>query len=121
MIASPLSALFKKEGGNDARNRPIQWNTAHQFAFERLKQALTNAPVLVQPDPSKPYTIETDASDFAVGYSLLQENEGQMHPIAFEGRKLQGAELRYPVHEKELLAIKEALKKWRHYIENNLM
>ena len=42
-----------------------------------------------------------------------------MHPVAFDGRKLRGAELNYPTHEKELLAIKEALVKWKHYIENN--
>ena len=41
-----------------------------------------------------------------------------MHPVAFDRRKLRGAELRYPIHEKELLAIKEALLKWKHYIEN---
>jgi hypothetical protein len=41
-----------------------------------------------------------------------------LQPIAFDGRKLQGAELNYPVHEKELLAIKEALRLWDRYIEN---
>ena len=33
-----------------------------------------------------------------------------MHPVAFDGRKLKAAELNYPVHKKELLAIKEALR-----------
>ena len=118
-ISSPLATLFKLENGDKRKNRPIVWNTLHQLAFERLKEALTNAPVLQQPDPSKPYTIETDASDFAIGFVLLQIGEdGLMHPVAFDGRKLRGAELRYPTHEKELLAIKEALLKWKHYIEN---
>jgi hypothetical protein len=76
-----------------------------------LKKALTEAPVLYQPDPEKPFTIETDASDFAIGYSLLQvADNAQLHPVAFGGRKLRDAELRYPTHEKELEAIKEALK-----------
>ena len=119
-IGAPLAALFKQENGDKRKNRPIIWNTSHQFAFERLKQALTNAPVLQQPDPMKPYTIETDASDFAIGYVLMQQgDDGLMHPVAFDGRKLRGAELRYPTHEKELLAIKEAVVKWKHYIENN--
>ena len=118
-ISSPLATLYKLENGDKQKNRPIIWNTLHQLAFERLKEALTNAPVLQQPDPSKPYTIETDASDFAIGFVLLQIGEdGLMHPVAFDGRKLRGAELRYPTHEKELLAIKEALLKWKHYIEN---
>jgi RNase H-like domain found in reverse transcriptase len=119
-IAAPLAALFKQNGEDKRKNRPVIWSTACQVAFNRLKQALMNAPVLHQPDPAKPYTIETDASDFAIGYALMQEGDDSlMHPIAFDGRKLQGAELRYPIHEKELLAIKEALTKWRHYIENN--
>src|SRR5436190_24253148 len=59
LIAAPLSELFKEHGSDKRKKRPIVWNTAHQLAFERLKQALTNAPVLHQPDPPKPYTIET--------------------------------------------------------------
>lgn len=121
-IAAPLASLFKQTNGDKRKNRPIIWNTQHQVAFEQLKHALTNAPVLHQPDPSKPYIIETDASDFAVGYLLLQKgDDGLLHPIAFDGRKLTDAERKYPIHEKELLAIKEALVKWRHYIENNLV
>src|SRR6266496_4722974 len=125
-IAAPLSDLFKEHDSQSMekhththRFRLIVWNTACQLAFERLKNALTNAPVLHQPDPTKPYFIETDTSDFAIGYALMQiGDDGQMHPIAYEGKKLNGATLRYLVHEKELLAIKEALKRWEHYIEN---
>ena len=42
-----------------------------------------------------------------------------MHPVAFDGQKLWGPELNYSTHEKELLAMKEALVKWKYYIENN--
>ena len=115
-IAAPLSDLFKtadrldsKANSKDKR-RPIIWNTACQVAFNRLKEALTNAPVLAQPDFSKPFIIETDASDFTIGYALMQEgDDGLVHPVAFEGAKLNGAEMKYPVHEKELLAIQRAL------------
>ena len=73
LIARPLSELLKV-GAADKRqgkNRPITWNTAHQLAFERLKQRLTNAPVLQQVDQSKPFVLETDASDFAIGACIL--------------------------------------------------
>lgn len=94
LISAPLSGLFKEHDGDKRKNRPIVWNIVHQLAFERLKQALTNAPVLYQPDSTKPYTIETDASDFALGYALMQQkDDGLMHPVAFDGRKLHGAEL----------------------------
>jgi len=121
MIAAPLSDLFKSADGDKRKNRLIVWNTAHQLAFDRLKQAITTAPVLVQPDENRPYTIETDSSDFGNGMTLYQEGEvGRLHAVAFVGRKLHGAELRYPTHEKELLAIKDALIKWHHYVANIL-
>jgi len=44
--------------------------------------------------------------------------DGKLHPVAYDDRKLQGAELNYPVHEKELLAIKHALRTWQYYIKN---
>jgi RNase H-like domain found in reverse transcriptase len=114
-----LSNLFRSHEGDTRKKRPIVWSFVHQVAFERLKNAITSAPVLVQPDPSKPYTIETDSSDVGNGMALYQEGEdGKLHPVAFDGRKLHGAELRYPTHEKELLAIKDALQKWHHYVEN---
>src|SRR5438552_5276647 len=121
IIAAPLSDLFKLEGNDKRKRRPITWGTNHQVAFQRLKQAVTTAPVLVQPNPTKPYTIETDSSDFGLGMALYQQGEdGKLHPVAFDGRKLHGAELKYPTHEKELLAIKNALQKWHHYVENGL-
>ena len=103
------------------KRRPIAQSIVHQAAFERLKNAVITAPVLIQPDPKKPYTIETDSSDFGNSIALYQESEDRkLHPIAFDGRKLQRAELKYSTHEKELLAIKYALQKWRQYIENDL-
>jgi hypothetical protein len=121
MIAAPLSDLFKSNDNDKRKRRPIIWSAIHQVAFVRLKEAITTAPVLIQPDPTKPYTIDTDSSDFGNGMTLYQKgDDGKLHPVAFDGRKLHGAELRYPTHEKELLAIKDALQKWHHYIENGL-
>ena len=58
---------------------------------------------------------------FANGMALYQEsNHGKLHSVAFEGRQLHGAELWYPTHEKELLAIKDAHLKWRSYVDNGL-
>jgi len=120
-IATPLSNLLKVGESAAARNRNrfISWNTTCQLAFDRLKAALTSAPVLQQVDPKKPFVIETDASDFAIGSCLLQRAEdGKLHPVAYESRKLSDAQMRYPVHEKELLAIKQALLGWHRYLNN---
>ena len=88
-ISAPHAGLFKMENGDKRKNRPIVWRTLHQLTFDHLKQVLTNASVLHQPDSSKLYSIETDASDFAIGFVLLQMgDDGLMHPVAFDGRKL---------------------------------
>ena len=66
----------------------------------------------MQSDSNKPYTIETDSSDFENGMTLYQEDDDEkLHSIAFDERKLHGAELRYSTHEKELMMIKDALFK----------
>ncbi|KAL0401394.1 UNVERIFIED_CONTAM: Transposon Tf2-11 polyprotein [Sesamum latifolium] len=69
-------------------------------------------PVLALSDMSKPFVVETDASDFALGGVLMQDG----HPVAFESRKLKDVEWRYSVHEKELLAVVHCLRLWRHYL-----
>jgi len=98
---------------------PVVWNTAHQSAFEQLKRVLTEAPVLMQPRVDQPFIIETDASDAAIGGCLLQyDTDGKLHPVAYSSMKLSPAQFKYPVHEKELLAIKEALRVWACYVDN---
>jgi len=61
--------------------------------------------------------LETDASNLALAAILSIQTEGDIHPIAFHSQSLHAAELNYDVHDKELLAIVEAFKKWRHYLE----
>ncbi len=121
-IAAPLSDLLKETDVElrKQKNRAITWTAKCQHAFEILKNGLTREPVLQQPDWHKPFVIETDASEWAIGCTLLQlDANGILHPVAFDGRKLQGAELNYAVQEKELLAIKHAVRTWAHYIDNH--
>ena len=59
----------------------------------------------------KPITLETDASDGAIGVYLSQLDEkGRLHPVTFHSRKLNSAKLNYKIHDKELLAIVDAFK-----------
>ncbi|CAI7834527.1 unnamed protein product, partial [Closterium sp. NIES-53] len=109
-IAAPLTNLLKK-------NTPYQWEAKHQEAVEQLKTALTSAPVLILPDPELDYVIEGDASDQAVGAVLMQDQGKGLQPIAYLSKKLHGAELNYPIHDKEALAIINAFKTWRCYLE----
>ncbi|KAE9310844.1 Transposon Ty3-I Gag-Pol polyprotein [Phytophthora rubi] len=89
----------------------------HQLeCFHELKRRLSTPPVLQLPDFEKPFGIRMDASNFAIGGVLFQNEGGLEHPIAFTGRKMKPAELNYPVREQELLAIMHALRVWRVYL-----
>jgi hypothetical protein len=68
-------------------------------------------------DPEREIELETDASDFALGGQIGQrDNNGKLHPIAFYSHKLHGAELNYPIYDKEFLAIFNCFKEFRHYL-----
>ena len=79
---------------------------------------LTIAPILAIFDPEREAILETDASDYAVGVCLTQKgDDGKMRTVAFYSRKMTGPELNYDIYDKELLAVVEALREWRVYLE----
>lgn len=108
-IASAISELLHK-------NKRFEWKEEQRIAFEELKSAVTSAPVLIPPDDSKPYVVTTDASGFAIGAALSQDQGRGLQPIAFMSKKMLPRETHYPVHEQELLAVVCALQEWRHYL-----
>ena len=108
-IAAPLTSLLQHK-------EKWCWDDSHQKSFDALKSAISSAPVLTLPDESLPFVVTTDASGFAVGATLSQDQGNGLQPIAFLSHKLHKAETNYPVHEQELLAIVLALKEWRHYL-----
>ena len=86
-------------------------------AFHAVKESLLRAPILALPDPDMPFSVVCDYSDFAIGCALLQTDaDGRERVIAFESRQLKAAEKNYPVHDKELLAMKYALVKFRVHL-----
>ena len=109
-IAQPLSE-------KTSENAQYEWTDRMQAAFERLKDALTTAPVLVYPDYSKQFIVSTDASSIAVGAVLSQKDDnGREHPIHYASRSLNSAEKNYSAFERETLGVVFALKKFRHYL-----
>ena len=88
-----------------------------QAAFDDLKRAFTTAPILEYWDPESPIILETDVSDCALAAILSIWTDGKIYSIAFMLRAFSAMELNYNVHDKELLAIVESFKKWRHYLE----
>ena len=111
-ITVPLTRLTRKDA-------PWAWSSQCEDAFQLLKMAFTSAPILHHFDPALPPVVETDASDYAVaGILSVRTDDGEIHPVAFYSRTLSGAELNYDTHDKELLAVFEAFKTWRHYLES---
>jgi hypothetical protein len=95
----------------------FEWTPEADKVFNELKKRYTEEPILTHFDGNKPSTVETDASDGAIGAWLGQPDEnGVLRPVAYYSRQLHGAELNYDVHDKELLAIVEMFRAWRHYL-----
>ena len=109
-IVQPLVALTRKD-------RPFTWTSVEHKAFVSLKSAFMTAPVLLHVDPTKPFIVETDASDFAIGAILSQpDKNGVHHPVAYYSRKFTAPEINYPIYDKELAAIISAFEEWRSYL-----
>ena len=91
---------------------PLQWGNEAQAAFDQLKKALSQAPVLALPNFQLPFTVETDASGVGMGVVLSQQG----HPIAFFSKPFTPKLLRASTYVRELFAITTAVKKWRQYL-----
>jgi hypothetical protein len=94
-----------------------KWGEVEQKAFDALKGHLSTTPVLALADTTKPFVIHTDASGFAVGAVLMQDQGRGLQPVSFISQKMSAAERNYAPHEQELLALVYACGLWRHYLE----
>lgn len=106
-IAHPLLELTRKYA-------KFIWTENNDKIFELLKEKLISPPLLILPDFSKEFLLQCDASDQAIGVVLSQQTELGDQPIAYASRRLNKAEQKYSVTEKELLAIVWATKYFRH-------
>src|SRR6185295_15864686 len=93
-IAKPMTELLKK-------GVKFVWDEKCEKAFHTLRQHLTTAPVLAQPDNAKPFDVYCDASGTGLGCVLMQDNR----VIAYASRSLRPHELNYPTHDLELAAV----------------
>lgn len=106
ILAKPLTQLLTKKG--------FCWSEQAQTAFDLLKKAMMNTPVLALPDFSRPFSIETDACDTGVGAVLVQDG----HPVAYLSKALGVKNQRLSIYEKEFLAVMMAVDKWRAYLQS---
>ena len=111
-VARPLHELTRK-------GKRFLWETRQQEAFDRLKKLLTTAPVVAAPRDGGGFTLDTDASDEALGAVLQQEQDGKVAVISYASRALLATERSYNTTRKELLGIVYGLKHFRHYLLGN--
>ncbi|GKA29387.1 reverse transcriptase domain-containing protein [Tanacetum coccineum] len=106
-IARPLTKLLEKD-------TPFEFNDECQKAFELLKEKLTCAPVIVNPNWNLPFKLMCDASDFIVGAVLGQKDSKNFHPIYFASKTLNPAQQKYTITDKELMVVVFAFDKFRY-------
>ena len=109
----PLTRLTRKD---------VLWNFSVdcRCSFNLLKEAFTSAPILTHYQPDVPIIVETDASDYAIAGILSNIcPDSEICPVTFYLHMLTVPELNYDTHDKELLAIFEAFRSWRHYLEGS--
>jgi len=116
--ARPLLELTKK-------HTPFHWGQAQEKSFRMLQQAMCTSPVLFQPDYSRQFYLQTDASAYGLGAVLSQEHPSEkkgptakpkLHPVAYYSATFTPTERNYDIYERELLAIMKALNHWRSYL-----
>lgn len=73
-IAKPLTSLLRGEGCHS--NKKLDLTECEQNCFIKIKSLLSSPDILIYPDYSKPFLLITDASDFAIG-AVLSQNEGE--------------------------------------------
>ena len=103
---APMTDLLKK-------GRSWHSSTACQEAFEWVRHSLQTAPVLALPDFDAPFEVRCDASGFALGAVLMQQDK----PVVYESRKLSPAQRDYMTGEQELLAVVHSMGTWRCYLD----
>ena len=111
-VVGPLEKLRKCKVIDEER-----WRGEPEDAFNRLKNIVSQAPILQAIDWNLEFTVATDASQEGVGAVLYQsENRGGCRYIAFAAKSLNSAQRSYPATKRELLALIFALKKWRYLL-----
>lgn len=118
----PLYSILKATGKANckASKSPVHWNDEALDAFEASKRALANATMLVHPDPEAELALTTDASGVAVGAVLEQRARrprATWQPLAFFSKKLRDPEVKYSAYDRELLAMKLAVRHFRWRLE----
>lgn len=109
-ITAPLSEMTKK-------GRKFVWSIEAENALQAIKNILVSEPVLANADYSKPFVIQTDASDLGMGGVLVQGEGAEERVVAYTSAKFSATQRNYQTTERECLAVINAIEKFRPYID----
>ncbi|CAH2101294.1 unnamed protein product [Euphydryas editha] len=112
---APLNVVLtgsKKNGSQSINMTPEMLE-----AFDGCKSMLSNAAMLTHPNPGADLAIHTDASLSSIGAVLQQKDEKGWKPLAFFSKRLTTAQQKYSPYDRELLAIYQAIRHFRHMVE----
>ncbi|GBG70417.1 hypothetical protein CBR_g6543 [Chara braunii] len=108
-IAAPLRRLLKKE-------TIWQWDKDCTSPLKKLKRALIEYLVLKVADPSLPFVVTTDASQYGIGAVLQQDDGNGYRPVEFMSARMPCEKVATSTYERELYALRQALDHWKHYL-----
>jgi hypothetical protein len=94
----------------------FQWGGNKQKASDTLKEKISTAPVLALSNLQQPFEIEIDANIYAMGALLMQYRKS----ICYHFETFNQVVVNYPTYDKELYALVESVKKWKHYLDRFL-
>ena len=108
-IAKPLNALISGDN-TKSKKKLVEWNEGCETAFQKLKILCSKTPTLAYADYSKPFHLQTDASEKGLGAVLYQrQDDGTMRVTAYASRPLSKSGNNYNAHKLEFLALKWAI------------
>jgi len=111
-LAAPLTELAATE--IDEIEFQGKFRKEHQQAFEALKKAMAESPVVALPRDDLPYSLNMDASAVAIGGALTQRDDktGVEHVVLYISKKFTRAEKAWTAAEKELFGLVYAVRKY---------
>lgn len=114
-LHAPLNTIIS--GPMVKNKQPITWTPELLRAFEGCKKSLSDATLLVHPVLNARLGLMTDASNTSIGGAVHQWIDNTWQPLGFFSRKLSPAQTRYSAYDRELLAVYESIKHFRHLLE----
>jgi RNase H-like domain found in reverse transcriptase len=111
-IARPITSLLKK-------GTVFHWMDECTNALKTLLKCVQEDPILHRPNYTQPFELEVDASQYATGTILLQQDQdNRPHAVGYDSHTFNQAECNYPVYDRELLALVRGLLCWEHILQS---